>query len=180
MPRWLGIDHGAKRIGVAAGSTGDCIASPLKVISAVPPRLAIEQIIRLAMEYDVAGIVVGWPLNMDDTQGPQAALARELGVQLAKLGGLDVRMWDERLSSFTADQSIAGLYTRDQRKARQDAVAAAVILQDFLQADGPARAPRAVDVQLDASKPEKKDGERGRGGEGEKKTRRQGDRETGR
>ena len=167
MPRWLGIDQGAKRIGVAAGSTGDCIASPLKVISAVPLAAAIDQIIHLAKEYDVAGIVVGWPLNMDDTQGPQALVAQELAVQLAKATGLDVRMWDERLSSFTADQSIAGLYTRDQKKARQDAVAAAVILKDFLQADGPAVAPRAVDVQASAVKPAKKDGERGRRGEGE-------------
>jgi putative Holliday junction resolvase len=166
MSRWLGIDHGAKRIGVAAGSTGDCIASPLKVISAVPPQPAIDQIIRLAKEYDVAGIVVGWPLNMDDTQGPQAALAREMAVKLAKASGLDVRMWDERLSSFTADQSIAGLYTRDQRKTRQDAVAAAVILEDFLKADGPAVAPRAVDVQLSDAKAAK--GKRGRGGEGER------------
>jgi putative Holliday junction resolvase len=156
MSRWLGIDQGAKRIGVAAGSTGDCIASPLKVIGAVPSGPAIDQIIRLAREYDVAGIVVGWPLNMDDTQGPQAALAQELAVQLAKASGLDVRMWDERLSSFAADQSIAGLYTRDQKKARQDAVAAAVILKDFLQADGPARAPRAVDVRATTAKPAKK------------------------
>ena len=97
---------------------------------------------QLALEYDVVGIVVGFPLNMDDSEGPQAKLARQMAAELAEATGLDVRLWDERLSSFAADQLLAGKYTRKQKKARQDAVAAASMLTDFLASSGPERAIR--------------------------------------
>jgi len=106
---------------------------------------AIEEIRRLAEQYQVVGIVVGLPLNMDGTEGPQAKAARDVGRQLAETTALDVRMWDERLSSFAADSALAGRLTRKKKRARQDAVAAAVILQDFLSQDGPRTAERAGD-----------------------------------
>jgi RNase H-fold protein (predicted Holliday junction resolvase) len=65
---------------------------------------------------------------------------------LAAATGLDVRLWDERLTSSAADDKLAGLYTRKQKKARQDAVAAAEILQDFLSTGGPDAAPRPGDA----------------------------------
>jgi putative Holliday junction resolvase len=146
MTRWLCIDHGTLRIGVAVGNTSDNIATPLTVIAAQPPEAAIEKLAHLARDYDAEGIVVGWPLNMDDTEGPQGKLARAAAAALAKATSLDVRMWDERLSSFGADQALAGKFTRKKKKARQDAVAAAVILQDFLSAGGPDAAPRPGEV----------------------------------
>ena len=91
--------------------------------------------------------MVGWPLNMDGTEGPQGRLAREMAADLARRTGLDVRLFDERLTSFAADKALAGTYTRKQKKARQDAVAAAALLGDFLAADGPAVAPRPADAQ---------------------------------
>jgi putative Holliday junction resolvase len=142
MGRWLGIDPGTKRIGVAAGRTADGIASPVAVLPAEPLEAAIEEIRRLAEDYGAEGVAVGWPLNMDDTEGPQGRLARAMACRLAEATGLDVRLWDERLSSFAADEALAGSYTRKQRKARQDAVAAAAMLHDFLAADGPEVAPR--------------------------------------
>ncbi len=142
MGRWLGIDHGAKRIGVAAGGTSDAIASPLAVIPAEPLAEAIRKILDLAWQYQVEGIVVGLPLNMDGTEGPQALKAREMAKALAGACKLDVRLWDERLSSFSADKALAGQYTRAKRKARQDAVAAAAFLADFLSHDGPRTAAR--------------------------------------
>jgi len=142
MGRWLGIDHGTRRIGIAAGSTGDGIASPLEVIASEPREQAIRAIRRVADKYDAEGIVVGWPLNMDDTEGPQGRLARAMAAELAAATGLDVRLWDERLSSFAADEKLAGMLTRKKKKARQDAVAAAEILQDFFACDGPDAAPR--------------------------------------
>ena len=141
MSRWLGIDHGTKRIGVAAGDTSTGIAGPLTVLEAAPPEAAIQEIIRLAGEHRADGIVVGWPLNMDDSEGPQGKLARAMAARLADAGDLDVRLWDERLSSFEADQALAGQLTRGKRRARQDAIAAAVILQDFLSRGGPDAAP---------------------------------------
>jgi putative Holliday junction resolvase len=142
MGRWLGIDHGTKRIGIAAGNTEDGIATPLTVVPAEPLPAAIERIRQLAADYGVEGVVVGWPLNMDDTEGPQGVLARQMACRLAEETALDVRLWDERLSSFAADEALAGVYTRKQKKARQDAVAAASMLRDFLAAGGAASAPR--------------------------------------
>ena len=139
MGRWLGIDHGSKRIGVAAGYSEQKIATGVSVI---PPAGALEKIKEIAVEYEAAGIAVGWPVNMDGSEGPQAKLARAFAADLAQTTGLDVRLWDERLSSFAADEALSGTMTRMKRRARQDAVAAAVILQDFLESDGPARAIR--------------------------------------
>ena len=135
--RWLAIDYGTKRIGVAIGNTDDGIASPIETIPAHPPVAAIVRLRELVAEYEVAGLVVGWPLNMDDTEGPQGKVSRAFAQTLADATKLEVRLWDERLSSFAADQQLAGLLTRKKKKAIQDAVAAAAILHDFLAAGGP-------------------------------------------
>ena len=148
MGRWLGIDHGSKRVGIAVGDASVEIATPLTVIDATgqdSPRI-IERIGQLASEHGASGAVVGWPLNMDDTEGPQGKIARQFAMELASETDLDVRLWDERLSSFEADQALAGTFTRKQKKNRQDAIAAAVILQDFFSAGGPQGAPRPCEV----------------------------------
>jgi len=139
--RWLGIDHGTQRLGLAVGSDSDGIASPLEVIPATVAQDVLTQLARVVADYDITGLVVGWPLNMDDTEGPQAKSARTFAIQLKEHFGLDVRMWDERLSSFEADRALAGQLTRKKRKARQDAIAAAAFLQDFLNSGGPHGAP---------------------------------------
>ena len=125
-------------MGLAVGSDEDGIVTPLEVIPAAPLSDAIETIRQVAGNYGVDGIVVGLPLNMDDTVGPQALAARRIAVQVAESTGLDVRLWDERLSSFEADRALAGQMTRGKRRKRQDAVAAAGFLTDFLAGDGPA------------------------------------------
>ena len=141
MGRWLAVDPGTKRIGLAVGNTTDGIAMPLAVLAAEPRASLPERIVAAAREYEAVGLVVGWPLNMDDSEGPEGIKARQLAAELAKATGLDVRMWDERLSSFTADRALAGLWTRKKRKALQDAIAAATFLQDFLSCGGPDCAP---------------------------------------
>ena len=135
MTCWLGIDHGTRRIGLAVGHTESGIAAPLAVIAAEPFDHAIHAIRRAASDHHADALVVGLPLNMDDTEGPQARLARAAGERIACALGLPVRFADERLSSFAADAALAGKYTRKQRKARQDAVAAADMLQTFLDTD---------------------------------------------
>lgn len=147
MGCWLAIDHGTRRIGLALGATENGIATPLKVIPAEPFAVTLEQIAKVAAEHDCVGIVVGWPLNMDDTEGPQGVIARQAAGDIARATGLDVRMWDERLSSFTADQALAGMLTRKKKRKIQDAVAAAAILQDFLAAGGPEGAPGLDEAQ---------------------------------
>lgn len=146
MSRWLGIDHGRKRVGIAVGSTEEGIASPVTVLPASPEKSLLESIGRLADEYGVDGLVVGWPLNMDDTEGPQGLEARAFAVRLAEATGRDIRLWDERLSSFQADNALAGRLTRKKRKARQDALAASAFLGEFLQQNGPTTAPKPREV----------------------------------
>ncbi|MBI5725132.1 MAG: Holliday junction resolvase RuvX [Planctomycetes bacterium] len=138
MGRWLGIDHGSMRIGLAVGGQEDGIATPLEVLPAEPVRKAVERIVALAKDYSVCGLVVGLPINMDDTEGPQAKLARKFADELSAAANLPVRLWDERLSSFQADCDLAGLLTRKKKRAVQDAVAAAKMLHDFLQNMGKA------------------------------------------
>ena len=147
MARWLALDHGARRIGLAVADEGSGVATPLGQLPAGAADLA-RRVARLAQEYAAGGIVVGWPLNDDGSEGPQAAQARRFAAALAGQVDLDVRLWDERLSSFQADRQLAGAFTRKGRKRRHDSVAAAAFLQDFLAAGGPASAPRPTDVPV--------------------------------
>jgi putative Holliday junction resolvase len=123
------------------------------VIAAEPAQGALERVAEYVRQYEAQGLVVGYPLNMDGSAGPQAKHASAMAAALAKATGLDVRLGDERLTSFAADAALAGHLTRKKRKARQDALAAAKMLQDFFDAGGPDRAPRwdqvgdAADIQ---------------------------------
>jgi len=145
MARWLGIDHGTSRVGLAAGDDEGQVASPLGQLDASDPALA-ERIADRAREYGVAGLVVGWPINDDGSEGRQGRLAREFAVGLARATGMEVRLWDERLSSFEADVRLRGRLTRRKKKRRHDAVAAAAFLEDFLSRRGPEKAPRASEA----------------------------------
>jgi putative Holliday junction resolvase len=145
MACWLGIDHGTKRIGVAVGRTAAGIASPVETL-AVGEADAPGGIARIARDYEAVGVVVGWPLNADGSEGPQARLARQFAETLAEETHLDVRLWDERLSSFEADDRLKGRLTRSQKRRYQDSVAAAAFLADFLKGDGPDSAPRPSEI----------------------------------
>ena len=133
MARVIGIDMGTVRVGVAASDPGGRIASPLTTVAA-----GKDLAVRLATLVRSEGsetVVVGLPKGMSgrDTQSTQAArkLARELEEQ-----GLDVRLWDERLSSAEAERVLlqAGR-RREQRRGERDRVAAALILQGWLDAN---------------------------------------------
>ena len=147
LHRWLAIDHGTKRIGLAVGDAPAGVASPLAVIDAQPLAAAIKRILRFAADYEACGIVVGWPINDDGSEGDQGKLARGMALELERTAGMDVRLWDERLSSFEADKALAGTMTRLQKRRRQDAVAAAAILRDFLAANGPSAAKRPSEIK---------------------------------
>jgi putative Holliday junction resolvase len=136
MGRWLGIDYGTRRIGVALGDPGETIASPATTLDGTgTPSGDARLVLRWATENDAAGIVVGLPLNMDGSLGPQAQLSLDFAAQLRRHGNLPVETWDERLSSSQADETmrVAGL-TRAKRKKQRDALAAQMILQSFLDA----------------------------------------------
>jgi putative Holliday junction resolvase len=134
--RLCAIDYGTKRIGLAVGDLQGGIASPLTTLTVTGGvDDQVRQIIEAADEYDVAEWVVGLPLNMDDTEGPQAKATRKFGRRLEEISGKKVHFFDERLSSLAADEYLAqAQLTRKKKKARRDRVAAQVILQTFLDA----------------------------------------------
>ena len=136
MPRFLGIDHGSKRIGLAVSDPGATLASPLTTIAA-SSNLSdeIASVLSYAKDYDIDAFVVGLPLNMDDTEGNQAKTVRRFGTELERISGKPVHYWDERLSSHAAEELLLPAeLTRKKHKARLDRVAALVILQGFLNA----------------------------------------------
>jgi len=142
--RTLGIDLGARRIGLALSDAGGRLATPLQVLTVSSPDAAFDPILRLIADEGVERIVVGLPLNMDDTTGPAARAATEWAADLRRRSGKPVLMVDERLSSFEAEQTLntrkrSGEHlTRGKKKQRLDAIAAAVLLQAFLDGRSPA------------------------------------------
>jgi putative Holliday junction resolvase len=131
--RYLAIDYGDKHVGLAICDAAETIASPLTVLHApADPLDRIEQIVK---EESVEAIVVGLPLNMDDTEGPQAKLVLKFAEQLEEHLDIPIHFQDERLSSFGAEEKLApAKLSRGNKRKRLDAVAAAAILEAFLEA----------------------------------------------
>lgn len=136
--RTLAIDLGARRVGLALSDEGGRYASPLEVLTVASPEDALARILPVLAKEGVQRIVLGLPLNMDDSLGPAARTTIDWGRNLAAASGLPVLFIDERLSSFAAEQTLlerkrAGeKLTRGRKKEQLDAVAAAAFLQQFL------------------------------------------------
>ena len=131
------------------GDTDKRIATPLEQLSAGKMSLAriAEHIKSLVESYGAVGVVVGLPINADGSRGQQSKVVLDFATNLARQTGLDVRLWDERLSSFEADLRLKGILTPKKKKRRQDSLAAAAILEDFLASDGPAAASRPEEIR---------------------------------
>jgi putative Holliday junction resolvase len=130
--RYLSIDYGLKRTGLAICDPSQTIVSPLAVIDS--RKGLIEKIINIIKNENVEAIVVGLPLNMDDSKGSQAQLCEKFAERLKKEVQIPLYLQDERLSSFAAEEKLApAQYTRGKKKKRLDAIAAAEILENFLQ-----------------------------------------------
>jgi putative holliday junction resolvase len=108
MTRLLGIDLGARRIGVALGDPSTGHARPLATITRRDITSDAANISRLAREHDARELVVGLPLSLDGSEGPQAASTRAWADALAPLTGLDITWQDERHTSQDAEQRIGG------------------------------------------------------------------------
>ena len=136
--RTLAIDLGTRRVGLALSDEGGQYATPLDVLVIGSPTQARDEVLSVIRKEDVQRIVVGVPLNMDDTIGPAARTAIKWAHELAHAAEKPLVLIDERLSSFAADQSLTERkrggekMTRKGRKQRLDAIAAAGFLQDFL------------------------------------------------
>jgi putative Holliday junction resolvase len=133
MMRVLALDVGDKRIGVAISDPSQVLARSLKVIQRGSRREDFAAVVRLVEEHEVERVVVGYPRSLDGTVGEQAEKVERYAAGLAKALDVPVLLWDERFSTVSAERLMreAGLRGRKKR-ARVDAVAAAVILQDYL------------------------------------------------
>lgn len=131
--RFLCIDLGLKQTGLAVCDSSETIASPLDVIE--DKRDLTARIVTTIKEYDIEGIVLGLPLNMDGSEGDGAAIVRKFADELSGRIEVPVFFQDERLSSFSASGKLSrtGL-THKKKKDRIDAIAAAEILKAFLAA----------------------------------------------
>jgi putative Holliday junction resolvase len=136
--RLLALDVGDRRVGVAVSDPSGLIATPLAVIHRASKVQDFAKVAQFVREQDATGVVVGHPLNADGSEGPQARRVERYAAALAEAlhgQGLDVALvlWDERLSTVQAQEAMitSGRKARDRRR-RIDAVAAAVILQDYL------------------------------------------------
>jgi len=131
----LGIDFGDRRIGVAASDALGLTAQPVTVLQRQSLAEDIARIAELANRRRAQTIVVGLPLNMDGSAGPAARRARRFAAALRRELGLAVELWDERLTTVEAERVlIASGERRARRRQLRDSVAAAIILQAYLDA----------------------------------------------
>lgn len=127
------MDPGAKRVGLAVSDPTGTIAQPLSTLPAEPADTLAERLAGVAKQNDVKRIVVGLPLRMDGSHGPEARSAQELAAALRKASRLPVELVDERLTTAAAERSlIAGGVKRATRRQTVDRVAAALLLQTHL------------------------------------------------
>ena len=130
--RFLGLDPGERRIGVAISDASCTIASPVEFID-VKAGDREARITNLCAEWEITAIVVGLPVSLDGSEGPAAVRSRDFGAMVAELTGLPVEYQDERFTTVTAEQALleAGVKRRS-RTSKRDQIAAAVMLQGFL------------------------------------------------
>ena len=131
--RVLAVDPGSKRVGLAISDPTGTIAQPLTTLDAAPRDTLAGRLADKARTLEAERIVVGLPRRLDGTSGPEAKAARELASELRAASKLPVELLDERLTTAAAERSlIAGGMRREKRRANIDRVAAALLLQSFL------------------------------------------------
>jgi putative Holliday junction resolvase len=131
----LGVDPGARRIGLAVSDPACTVASGLETLKVKNLRDAVNLVAELAEERKVRRVVVGFPLNMNGSEGERAKGARLFAKLLEERSGAPVILWDERLTSVQARAELGRLGVKgagSRDKARVDRVAATILLQSYL------------------------------------------------
>ncbi len=134
--RIMGLDYGSRTVGVAISDAMQITAQGIEIIRRKDEnklRQTLARIEELIEEYEVTEIVLGFPKNMNDTLGPRVEATLEFKEKLERRTGLPVAVWDERLTTVSADKTMmeAGI-RREHRKEYVDMIAAVFILQGFL------------------------------------------------
>lgn len=144
-PRYLAIDVGSKRIGVAVSDELGLTAQPVLTLERRRNRRDdLRSLARLCRRFEVAGIVVGDPLKLDGAVSPQAARIRSFAKELGELSGLPIHLWDERLTTRCAHQLLyESGHVRQRHRKVVDQVAATLILESFLEEQARGSSPDA-------------------------------------
>ncbi len=130
----MSVDLGKARTGIAVSDSTESFAFPKTVILEYNTEKLTEKVAACAKEYNAELIVVGLPKNMDGSEGERADECRNIGEKIAAKSGIDVIMWDERCTTVSAHTALNYTNTKGKkRKAVVDAVAAVIILEDYLQ-----------------------------------------------
>jgi putative Holliday junction resolvase len=131
--RFLAIDYGTKRVGLALSDETGTIAQPLGLLPAEPAAKLFDGLKATVAQRQVEAIVVGIPRNMNGTYGPAAEKTREFVAALQMVLTVPVHTWDERLTTVQAQRFLieTGM-RREKRKERVDQTAAAILLQSYL------------------------------------------------
>ncbi len=135
MARALGLDVGDRRIGVALSDPTGVLATPLAAIDRRAAKGGIETVLRLTRENDVEAVVVGMPLSLDGSIGPQAQAVQSFLAALSEACPLPFHTVNEQYTSAEAEQRLRDVGVEPSREpGRVDALAAAIILQEWLDA----------------------------------------------
>ena len=131
--RLLGIDPGTKTLGIAVSDSNLMVASPITTIKRKKINIDIRELLILVEEYTIAGIVIGWPLNMDGSIGPRCDSVRDFIKSLLNIKDFPVLLQDERMSTMAIEKPmIKADLSRKKRSSRTDQLAACWILQSAL------------------------------------------------
>ena len=135
--RLLGIDLGTKRIGIAISDYNQKIATPLQTLDKSKQGKLIDALESIIAEYDIKGIIIGNPINMDGTYGKSSQSAKDIAINISNKIDIPVSLWDERLSTVGAFNLSSELDINVSKREKDiDKFAAAFILQgalDFIQ-----------------------------------------------
>ena len=129
----LAIDYGDARTGIAISDYTGLLVGTTDVIHSRKPDVTAREIAHMAKEHGAERLVMGFPRNMDGSEGPRAELYRAFAAQVAQTAGMELVLWDERRTTIEAHQILsAGNYHGKKRKNTVDAVAASLILEGYL------------------------------------------------
>ena len=131
--RILGIDPGTKTLGIAVSDSNLMVASPISTIKRKKIKSDIEELFNICEKYNISGIVMGWPLNMDGSIGPRCDSVRDFIKSLLNVKDLPILLQDERMSTMAIEKPmILADLSRKKRSSRTDQLAACWILQSAL------------------------------------------------
>ncbi|MDZ7372543.1 MAG: Holliday junction resolvase RuvX [candidate division KSB1 bacterium] len=131
--RYLGIDYGTRRIGVAISDPLGLLAHPLTTLEGGSETSRLERLVEIIRQLDVQAVIVGMPLTMRGEEGKEAERARAFAARLAERIAVPIRAWDERLTTVTAQRKLRSAGRRPSRnRPIVDQIAAVEILQSYL------------------------------------------------